>query len=653
MFYRFLLLATVSVLLLGCGNKDSNRDIATDEIKTYELLEKVRNKELELEDRLVLLDSAFSKPLELTDSLKLVIYSLKSSLHYFARQRDSSFYYDRLLLKKALSMENHHFSAEANMNIARYYKWQGIYDSAYYYNNDAKKDFQKLNDSSKVGRRLLSMGVLQQDQNDFFGSKETLTEALNYLQSKKDHKYITSVYSELATNHRKLNNFDDAVGYLSKAIETSNSVRDLLIYKNNLAVTYIDNRELDKAIKILEGIKKDSLIQGNKIEYARVLDNLAYAKWRGGDYLHTEKELLNALSIRIQNNDKRGQIASYTHLGEYQQKRNSKKAWAYFDTVIQLARQLKIPKAEQDALGHLMGLAPDNVELRDRYIFLLDSLYEQELKVKTQFAKYKYDDRLKQEAINRLQSEKANQQLKMAEERAYKILYLLAFISVCLLTIILSFWYRQRNNNLRKNAEELRQKSKIQRLEAIYEAEAHLSRRVHDDFSANINQAMHLVENGMAKVEILDKLEIIYNQSRDFSRKINEIDTGKKYTDELFAMLGTNVPAKTKLYITGRKEIRWTHMNPLIKTTLYKILQELMINMKKHSQASFVSVSFSTIETGLKVCYSDNGVGAHPKELICKNGLRNTESRIRAIDGTITFESEEGNGFRSEIQIPN
>ena len=77
-----------------------------------------------------------------------------------------------------------------------------------------------------------------------------------------------------------------------------------------------------------------------------------------------------------------------------------------------------------------------------------------------------------------------------------------------------------------------------------------------------------------------------------------------------------------------------------------------MINLGKHSNATILAITFQTIDKTLKINYEDDGVGASKEELESKNGLRNTEKRILAIQGNITFDSKKNHGFRVEILIP-
>jgi signal transduction histidine kinase len=108
-----------------------------------------------------------------------------------------------------------------------------------------------------------------------------------------------------------------------------------------------------------------------------------------------------------------------------------------------------------------------------------------------------------------------------------------------------------------------------------------------------------------------------------------------------------------QLIAIGFDKIDWDEMDKTIKITVYRVLQELMTNMQKHSQATLVKLMFSNPNDTLTINYSDNGVGVTEEHIKSKNGLRNTENRIQAIQGTLIFDSEKGKGFKAEIQIPN
>lgn len=641
---KLLFSITILLLVASCLN-DETKVSDYDRQNALKLLLRSKDKNLNIGTRIEIIEEGYNKIKKYPeDSIILAMIHAKSTLLYQAEQIDSLLYYDKFLNFKAAKISNDYYLAKSHGNIAFYFNNESNYDSAYFHYNNSKNYYLKLKDSSKVGHRLLNLALIQKNQNDFFGSKETLTEALQFLNSIKDQKYVASCYNALGTNHRKLLNFEDAENYYSRAISIANSEKDKCIYLNNLAVTYIDNRQYNKAISLLENLLRDSILINNQKEYARVLDNLTYVKWLSDKKMNNSAFLI-PLEIRKESNDKRGQIASYTHLGEFYSKRAPNKAKQYFDTVIQLSKALKIPRAEKDVLKFLMDLEPLNVQLRDRYVYLQDSLYDQELKVKTQFAKYKYDDRVKQEENLRLEKENAEKKLEVGQQRTQKIMYLGGTIFLASILGLLLYSFKQRTKRLKHE-------NKTARLEASFETEGALSRKLHDDYGGKLNHTISLVQNGADTSVILDQLEALDKHSRDFSREINEVDTGENYKEELLGMLGSRKTPNIKLFTAGIDELDWSVLPALTKTTLFKVLQELMINMKRHSKANTVAITLQDGNKEVIINYEDDGIGASKKELLLKNGLRNTEKRIQAIQGTITFDSEKGKGFRSEIRIP-
>lgn len=610
---------------------------------------------LELQRRLNAINLAFGLALKINkDTLfSKVLYS-KNYLHFSLNQYDSLLFFNKIL-------ERHAKRSQDTLYLGRLYYLKGHYhdyisgkrDSAFYYYNLGRKNLADVQDYVYAGRISLRMGVVESNEGDYFGSKESVTEALEYLKRTNDTNYIAAAFNLLATNHRKLLNREDALKYYQEAIETTTSNEDQFKYRNNLAAVYIDDLQYEKAILILEELLINPIRNDIEKEYARVLDNKAYAIWLSDtNRLDILKQYYDALNMRKKLKDWRGQIASYTHLGEYFLNLNERRAIKFLDTVIQISKKQNIPKGELDALKFLMKVQKNNIDIRNRYILLNETLHNHELEVKTQFAKYRYDNEEAQKKVLQLEVSGANQALVLTKERTQKIGYLLGLIITILVIGFGTYYYRQRTKRLNEKAKYLEQQNKIEKLEAAFETEARLSRKVHDDFSGNIYQAMMLVENKANTTEALDVLEGVYNQSRDFSREINEVDTGENFEVKLFGMLQSYLLPEAKLYTKGLDKIHWQHIGRLEKMTIHKILQELMINMQKYSGAKRVTFVFTEDERGLRIIYTDNGQGATKEELNVKNGLQITEKRIQDVDGTIIFETEEGNGFKATLEIP-
>ncbi|RXG18371.1 hypothetical protein DSM03_1011053 [Leeuwenhoekiella aestuarii] len=645
--YRQLYLLLFAFICFSCeehlkfGRQGS--EFENDSIYVY--YQNAQDKEYTLAERLDYTNKALQAISDSkSDSLYPPILYQKSWLHFSMGQYDSLVRSDQLLYTVAATSNTVKILGMQNYLMGYYFERVSQKpDSAFVRYNRSRYYFQKVKDNNWQGINLLNMGTIQKDQNDFFGSKETLTEAIQYLSDSQDYKSIASAYNTLGTDHRKLYNYDDALNYYFKAIQTSESKEDVLIYKNNLATVYMDLKDFEKAVSLLNSIAQDSITDTG--EYARVLDNLGYAKWLSGQSVESNAFLM-PLELRKGEGDKRGLLSSYTHLGAYYSYPEPERAALYLDTVIRLSKELKAPRAEQDALKYKMELFPNRIALRDRYIFLQDSLYKHELKVKTQFAKYKYDDRIKQESILRLEKENAEAELEAEKERNIRYWFLGGTV---LLVIVLGIGYYSNRQRVKR----LKAQNRADRVEASFATEAALSQRLHDDFGAGLHHLMLMVQSKADPEKILDELDKLYQQSRDFSREINAVDTGVNFKEALYSMLDSHKPEETRLLIVGGKDISWQSLNNVTKITLYKVIRELFINMSKHSQASLVTLNLMHHAKELEIRYSDNGVGIDTSKGFEKNGLFITEKRMEAIGGTITFDSDQDKGFKSVIRIPN
>ncbi|MDO5979252.1 tetratricopeptide repeat-containing sensor histidine kinase [Flavivirga spongiicola] len=633
---KFSISILIVLFVFGCKKNDTYRT----KNKPERFLELSKNKSTRLKDKVVYIDSAFYMSQQLPlDSLALAVISQKGFLHLQQQENDSFFYYNRFLAKQSQKIDNKRYKAIASFNLGYYYdEFSNFPDSAFYYYRIAKNVFLKAGDSVKVGEATMNIAMLQNVQNNFFGAKESLVEALQYLSKSSEKKYLASIYNELATNNHKLLNYRDAIEYYQKAIAITDVKSHVVSYQNNLAFSYIEQGNYNRATSMLQELLMDSLLQKGSTRYARILHNLSYAQWRNGKD-SVLPAFLEALKIRKNKKDKRGQIQSYTNLGEYYADQNPKKASRYLDTVIQLAKEIKSPKAETDALQLLMKLYAKNIAYRDRYIFLKDSLYQQELKVKTQFAKMRYDDQQEKEQILRLQRVAAEEKAALAVQKGQKILFL-SLSGLLLIGGVLLYYA-------------LRQRYKKEKLKEVYKTEKQISKRLHDELSNDIYGLMAAIEQSpnVDSPYLLDGLEKIYKHTRTISHDHREIATGTEFAVELKDTLGAFYNKETTVMVKGLETIAWEKVPEYKCVAIHRSLKEFMVNMKKHSEASLVAIDFKQDRKQLHITYSDNGIGMDASQKFGV-GLNNTVSRIAGVNGKIKFDSENGHRTKIDIVIP-
>lgn len=513
-------------------------------------------------------------------------------------------------------------------------------DSAFLYFSKAKDLFFVKKDSLGVGKSLINMAIIQEQYGDNFGGQETGLFALNYLKEKDStHQYyLATDYNTLGIICYNLKDYDNAEQFYLKAIHFIDNEDDKRTHLNNLANLYKIEHHYKKADSVYR--KLLSTNKNHDLSFARISTNYAELKTTENPNYNPLQELHIALNIRKRENDLWGQNSSYSHLSNYYTNKNQDSARFYALQMLDIAKKINSPDDKVEAFQKLIIVDPARYSTYFKeYQKLSDSMQTVRSKAKNQFALIRFEtEKNKRENIS-LQKENLEKKFEIIKHQIIAGILILLIIA---LLGVLYFW------NKRKKRLKIIEKQKI--LESEREK---FSKKIHDEFSNDVYNIMSTVENktDINKPDLLNKLEIIYNKSRDLSRDfVNENFTKDYYPTSLLQMLNNYNSANTKVLVIKNDDATWQNVSEKIKKESFIILQELLINMKKHSQASLVAVKFERINHELSVHYNDNGIGI--KENSLKNGLHNVEIRIKSLGGKLIFDKNLEKGTKISFSIP-
>lgn len=640
---KFSFLVLFFIVLAGCDRQGMPLQGTTGKAKDSAAYFYRRSGEdtRDKDEKLLLMNRALTRVADHRDPLLLKILSQKIYLHNTLGQYDSSLYYADELIKFSGLQSDTLYLAKGYYRKSRIFSYLKNPEESFRNAIESKKFYLAVGDSSQVGRRLVEMAIALGHLGDYSGSQENATESLSYLDGKKDSLYLSSAYNRIAISYRKQKLYDYAIEEYKNALRFVSSAKDSIIILNNIANVKRDKSEFDSAVGILTGIL-DEVSAKNTILRARIIDNLAYTKWLQNPETDVRSALEEALKMRLEKNDMEGLQASYAHLSDFFEPIANARAVAYAKKYLEVSTQYKNPEGQIKALEKLVYLAgpSESQEYAKRYAVLSDSLGIAQLRVKNAFAKIKFDYVREEQQKLKYKTEKEKAELLLKKKKTEN---LILFTVVIGLAVISYLWYALQRT--RAQAKISREKQ-----EAIYNTEIRLSKRVHDELANGVYNVMAQLGEDNSNKEILDKLENIYTLTRDISRENTSIDTGNRFEEELASMLGSYPEGTAKIVILGLEDIPWQEISAEKKIVLYRVLQELMTNMKKYSGATLVAITLAKTPKTLQITYSDNGVGIPSGKLKYGNGLRNTENRILFVKGSITFDTEKG--FRAEIQLP-
>src|SRR5690606_5404823 len=362
-------------------------------------------------------------------------------------------------------------------------------------------------------------------------------------------------------------------------------------------------------------------------EYARVLTNSAVAKWQASKRYNPVPGLRSALSIREKASDLWGQNSSYAWLSDYYKDTKSDSSLYYAYKQYAMANVINSADDEIKALERLIKVGPSDsiISYFNQYKILNDSIQQARAAAKNQFALIRYEVEKNKADNLRLEKENAEKQNRLVRQRA------ITGASIFLLILVVgggTLWYKRRKQRL-----ELEAQNKVK------ETQLNLSKKVHDVVANDIYRVMTEVEykDDLDREGLLDKLEVIYNQSRDISHNVDQLPVIEvPYNEQISALLRSFATDHRRVSIAGNDAEQWADISKRVKNEVKYVLQELMVNMKKHSQAEQVVVRFEKSDRQLKIFYKDNGIGI-PKVKSEGKGLTNTVSRIENLGGEIIF----------------
>ena len=504
-----------------------------------------------------------------------------------------------------------------------------LLDAFVFYRNKKEIDLKKA-DTLNTIYSLRQIAIIQKKLGILYDSETTAIEALNFLDKlpnntiNKESK--AGIYNHLGRVYSEMQDYANAIVYYQKALDLAETKLQDLVLRNNIAYAHYNQNNLTLAKEEFRVIYDESIVYNDSVIIARSLNNLGMVKGK----LHDKSALLDfekALDIRLSLGFNSDILGSYLSISEYYKKEGDfEQAKLYAEKAYQLAKMTKNP----NQLSHTLSLLVDLKEDPETMLFkqLIDSIQTSNVLVEGKYASKKY-------ALTK-QEELANQRLlQLEKEKNYKYLY--AFLSLFAISLgVITFIFQKLRFKKEKEIE-------------VYNTELRISKKVHDEVANGVYHIMtKLQQDDQNNETVLDDLELVYNKTRDISREHHEINVKEDFKGLLLDLIVNYKNENVNIIAKDMSKIDWNKVKNTKKIAIYRVIQELLINMKKHSQASIVIISFSKNQNKLTIEYKDNGVGC---EINKQNGLLNTENRIKTLNGSITFKSQIDEGFHALINI--
>ncbi len=214
---------------------------------------------------------------------------------------------------------------------------------------------------------------------------------------------------------------------------------------------------------------------------------------------------------------------------------------------------------------------------------------------------------------------------------------------------------------LYKNQKSLKVKKTLQEkyTQDLLIAQEDERKRVSKDLHDGIGQSLLLIKNKVLLNKDDSTKNLVENaieEVRSISRALHPFQLQELGITKAIENIFYQIDETTELFITTEIENIDGIFNIEKEVNIYRIVQESLNNVLKHSKASAVKIEINNNEKNIQMCIRDNGVGfdfSKRKNDFNSLGLKTLRERTRLLQGVMKIDSEtSGKGTTITFIIP-
>ena len=520
------------------------------------------------------------------------------------------------------------------------------------------------------------IGVIHKNRGEFEKALEFQLKALPIAQSLGNKKLLASTLNDLGIIYKTLKQFHTAIEHYEKAlkiIEELGYVYPSIMIINNIGTIYVEIDEEDKALEYYE--KALELSETSGILYAKAicLNNIGELLAKQNQQKEALEYFLETYEIDKQTGDKMGGIYTLLNLGAvYSALNNHSNSVNYYKLALNDAIELNATMLQSQIYA---GLSESYERMKDtktalfyfkKFKALNDSVFtaEKSKQIAEMQTKYQTTETKKENEI--LENENKIKDLKLEKRKSTILVLILLSITIIGIAVFLYYRYKQKQKALLN--QEIIKQNKL-RLKAVVDAQESERKRIAKDLHDGLGQSLSGIKLnwqnfiGKQKTKIPESNDLAINISGELDKACKDVRTishqmmpyeltESKLIDALNELL-------TRSLSHSKIEHRFEHFGinekfaDDIKIGIYRITQELINNVIKHSEAKNLNLQLYKNKETIVLIVEDNGIGFSIEEQKNKGiGLMNINSRVDAINGELNYETGLGSGTVVTIRIP-
>ena len=307
-----------------------------------------------------------------------------------------------------------------------------------------------------------------------------------------------------------------------------------------------------------------------------------------------------------------------------------------------------------------------NPEIYDafyKYLDLKDSLFKAESTKKTAEYKVLYETEKKDREIK----------IKTAEAETQKSrnsIQLLLFLGlIMIITFVAVFMFFQQKN--RQKAKLLMETNRLEKLrfKAVIESEEKERKRIAEELHDGLGQLLSTAKMNVASLDdavaqsdeedkvvfqtSLNLIDEAVSEVRNISHNLMPGALIKLGLIPAISDLVKKINTSGKLNVDFDYDPNFEKLNETSEIAIFRIVQEILNNSIKHSQAKNMTIELKKMGTEILLLITDNGIGLDVSNIEKSKGIgwKNIHSRVAMLNGTIDIQSIKNSGTKIRITL--
>lgn len=520
----------------------------------------------------------------------------------------------------------------------------GIYDSVYYY---SQKSLQQIDTVRALSKN----------------------EAIDIMQ----------IYNNLALLWSSLGNTSKSLIYLKKANAISlqfpkqqglfRQTSDLVL--TNLGKIYLQKKQIDSASFFIKKALK------SPYPNAYNLLNLAQVHLAKSDTVAAIKYLANCLDMTAQSKETNIEAEARISLGSIFYAQNkidaaAEQVGAALPFYENTSEELDNASFEAFDLASKIFYKKGNKEIAYAYLSRSNEILK-ELKLNEQKQSIYALETAQIEVKEQAKVANTHLALAIANNKVKERNILLLSLALLIVCLIVVFMMKRKNNlmQLKKEKELQQQLIEVSKLQGELQGEERerrrLAREIHDGVLvelASIKTNIQYVPNDLKTLTVADFKESnfqkklikqIENTTKDLRRSVHNLLPElllQGGLDEAIFYFCNSTLKSANISLEFQWLGRSTALQEQANLSIFRIIQELIQNIVKHSKATTVLVQINNLENhSLSITVEDNGIGFDLLNRGQGLGLNNIKSRLELLSGTWDIQASYGKGCSVYIEI--